>query len=299
MSKIIKHNFSTLLISEYADIFKCPICSRQMKLFDSRSLVCSDHHCFDLARQGYINLLPRPLKTKYDKRMFQSRNIICKSGFFEPLHKNISDIIFKAFPFQKQPLKILDAGCGEGSHLTHIGEKLKQKTGTSSFKVGVDISKEAMLIASKQSSDTVWCVADLAKTPFFPNQFNVILNILSPSNYSEFNRLLCENGLVIKVIPEQDHLKELRQCFYKNSTQQFYSNDRMTALFTKNLCLAETRHIQYTFLLERSCIEPLVYMTPLSWHIAKERLQKVLGMDKLEITVDLTLLAGTKGNHPQ
>lgn len=54
----------------------------------------------------------------------------------------------------------------------------------------------------------------MAKSPFGDQSFHIILNILSPSNYKEFKRLLVQDGLVIKVVPRPDYLKELREVLY-------------------------------------------------------------------------------------
>lgn len=78
---------------KYEGLFRCPLCSGQMKLVHLKSLICTNHHCFDFSRQGYVNFLTRALRTKYDRQMFESRRIICRSGFFEPLNIKISEII--------------------------------------------------------------------------------------------------------------------------------------------------------------------------------------------------------------
>ncbi|WP_415783032.1 hypothetical protein [Brevibacillus invocatus] len=51
----------------------------------------------------------------------------------------------------------------------------------------MDISKEGIRIAARSTSD-IWCVGDLAHCPFKDQSFHVILNLLSPSNYSDYRR---------------------------------------------------------------------------------------------------------------
>ncbi len=100
--------------------------------------------------------------------------------------------------------------CGEGSHLQRIIEGSNiPATG-----IGLDISKDGILLASKRYENSIWIVGDLAKSPFGDQSFHIILNILSPSNYKEFKRLLVQDGLVIKVVPRPDYLKELREVLY-------------------------------------------------------------------------------------
>ena len=54
----------------------CPVCGKVLEKED-RSLVCADRHSFDLARQGYVNLLPVQHKHSQnpgdDKAMVRAR----------------------------------------------------------------------------------------------------------------------------------------------------------------------------------------------------------------------------------
>ena len=115
-------------------------------------------------------------------------------------------IIAQAKP-QNNLLKMMDAGCGEGYHLARIKEKVALNSPYNVVAVGLDISKEAVIMAAKEYKDNIWCVADLANCPFADGQFHIILNILSPLTYLEFQRLLAHEGLVIKVIPNSNYLQ--------------------------------------------------------------------------------------------
>ncbi len=147
-------------------------------------------------------------------------------------------------------------------------------------------------MASKEYTNTIWCVGDLAKAPFASQQFNIILNILAPANYTEFKRMIAHDGRVIKVIPERDYLLELRNIFYEQTDQQIYSNDNTLELFRSKFKLMDVERVRYNITLDQTLIEPLIHMTPLSWGTTKERLLKALEMNLREVTIDLTILAG-------
>lgn len=292
VSKHNKRMLSAAVIARYQEIFKCPICFCQMQVINSQSLICSNGHCFDMAKQGYINLLSRAIKTKYDIRMFEARRVISRSGFFDPLNVVISNKIIK--PLRTIPTRILDAGCGEGYQLAKIQEKILQNTTNSLLAVGMDISKEGVSYAAAEYPNAIWCVADIAKCPFADHQFNFILNILSPANYSEFQRLITDDGMVIKVIPERDYLIELRNIFYQGSQKQFYSNEHTQQHFYEHFEIIAVESVRYQVVLDDTLIEPLLRMTPLSWGTTKERLRKIQEMNLQQITMDFTILIGKK-----
>ncbi len=277
-------------------LFCCPLCASPMSLTEYKSLICSNHHCFDLARNGYINLLSRPAGGKYGKELFASRKAIVNGGFFEPVDTYISGLIAGRKLAGNGPHRILDAGCGEGSHLAAIQELAAAGPHQSLLGVGLDISKEGIALAAKNNNaSTLWCVGDLAHSPFGSGQFHTILNILSPSNYAEFQRLLTADGRVIKVIPGQNYLQELRELLYgRSSRQQPNADSEIRERFSETFEITEARHFQYKVSLQPPLLQQLVRMTPLSWAAAQNKLQTVLQLNELEISVDLSVLEGRK-----
>lgn len=281
-------------IKENIDMFRCPICGKRMETDALKSIVCLNKHCFDLSKKGYVNFLLSPVKTDYDKKMFASRRIIFDSGFFDPMMEQVSELIIeKAHNKYVDKIKILDAGCGEGSHLAQLISNLCGGTGANIQGVGIDISKEGIQIAARKYPESIWCVANLAKTPFTDKQFNMILNILSPSNYAEFNRIIKEDGILVKIVPGDNYLKELRSAFYKQTDKGTYSNERVVKLFSDKFEILAVRQILYTMTVKEN-IEHLVKMTPLSWGAADEKIQKVLDYGLNNITVDLSVILGKK-----
>lgn len=217
-----------------------------------------------------------------------------QSGFFDPLIAQICENMLDELNPAGKFIKILDAGCGEGSHLSNIQQRIIQQSQYKLLGIGVDISKEGIHMASRSPSTTLWCVADLAKCPFTDKPFNVILNILSPSNYSEFHRMLEDDGMVIKVIPGSKYLQELRRMFYNQTDRTMYTNENTLELFKRNFALVDIKPVQYGVTMENKYIEQLVHMTPLSWGASEELIQQVLGQDRLEITFDFSVLLGKK-----
>ncbi len=280
-------------IIENSNIFKCPVCGSAMHIFNQKSLICAHTHCFDLAKTGYINLLLQSSPPEYDKVLLKSRQIICNSGFFAPLVQQISAMIVKEMSqTSSSMIRILDAGCGEGSHLAQVISQLTYDFPGRFQGIGMDISKAGIQMAAKQYPSSIWCVGDLAQAPLRDKEFEVILNILSPANYSEFNRIMAADGLLIKVVPESDYLQELRALFFDKTARETYSNENVIELFHKNYKLITQKRITYQVKLAKANLEHLIKMTPLSWRASDEKIAQALdrGIDK--ITVDLSILGG-------
>nr|WP_277345844.1 methyltransferase domain-containing protein [Paenibacillus sp. HB172176] len=262
-------------------------------MIQSKSLICSNRHCFDLAKQGYVNLLPRVNKTKYDKPLFEYRRLICNNGFFDPLTTRISEII-RGHLHDDGPTRLLDAGCGEGSHLTKIQQNLSPCATGSLLAVGIDIAKEGIIAAATEYSNAIWCVADLAKCPFADQQFHFILNILSPANYSEFRRLMLDEGMVIKVVPERDHLIEIRDRVYEGFAKEAYSNANIRNQFKEHFTIMNVDHVRYQVNVNERLIGPLLGMTPLTWRLTAEGLLSMHSRDLRKVTMDFMILVGMK-----
>lgn len=288
-----KREMSASLITHHISIYRCPICSAPMQLVEAKSLVCSNRHCFDLARQGYVNFLLRPHKTKYNKQLFRHRKIISHIGFFAPLTRQIGDLII-AHKRSAGGVKILDAGCGEGSLLSGLLVWMDNNGVHECLGVGLDISKEGVAMAPRQNVQALWCVADLAQSPLASQQFDFIVNILSPSNYAEFQRLLTDAGMLIKIVPGSRYLQELREIFYHQGDQRVYSARDTIELFADQFGLYDKQQLTYSFCPDQALMESLIHMTPLSWGAPAKRLQKALEAEIAEVTVDFTILLGKK-----
>ncbi len=231
--------------------------------------------------------MTRPIKSKYSKELFEARaKLIVEEGLFTPLSDTIAKIINKHV---RGSAALIDMGCGDGSLLASICDRIRPNLG-----VGIDISKEGTIVASKNYTDRIWAVADLANTPFKDGRFDVILNILSPSNYGEFNRLLKADGLVVKVVPQSSHLKELRQTIFKDNERQSYSNANTVERFNNNFQVTAHSKLRYTVALNHSSIRSLIQMTPLAWTMTEEQAKPLLAEKSAHITVDLEILAGKK-----
>lgn len=296
MKKQSKRVKAATYMDKLSRLFRCPICHASIQVKNLQSLVCLNNHDFNIAKQGYVNLATKQAKTKYDKQLFQARKeVMQENKFFNPLLQKVSEIIIDHLNDYPETFTVVDMGCGEGSHLSSICKIIQSQTKKELVGIGIDLSKEGIIEATKQERDHIWAVADIANAPFKDEQFAVILNILSPSNYEAFERLLKTNGLLIKVIPQSNYLKELREAFIEKENLKTYSNEKTVNHFQKHFHLNERFRLTYTTILSRQTMESLLHMTPLTWNISKERMDTFLKeINEKKITVDLDILVGVK-----
>ncbi|MGG1222047.1 methyltransferase domain-containing protein [Brevibacillus formosus] len=265
-----------------------------MRNVPATSLVCSNHHCFDLSKHGYVHLASRAYKTKYDKQMFAARRAIMEQGFFHPLYDVLSEVILQTKEPEESQMYVLDAGCGEGYHLTQVRQRVMQTSEVPFIGVGVDLAKEGVMLAAKSDPEVVWCVGDLTKAPFADKQFPYIFNLLSPSNTDEFHRLLADEGRIIKVIPEANYLRELREVLYQDTPKTKYANHRTIEHFKASFQLIGKERVQYQFRLDEGSLTSLLQMTPLAWGATSKQLDRVTHLAGVDMTIDLIVLIGRK-----
>lgn len=278
------------MVSQFVEVFRCPLCKGSMKVVDLKSLMCSNNHTFDFAKQGYINMLNHPSSNQYNKNLFAARHqIIMNSNLYSLLHERISKVIIEYVAVSNEPFMILDAGCGEGSHLQRILDECKDEA---IIGVGLDISKEGIKMAAREYQKSIWLVGDLANSPLANQSCHAIINILSPANYTDFKRILASDGLIVKVVPRANYLIELRETLFNDTAKMLYKNDQTVSLFKKHFHLVNKFKLSYTKVLNQTELIHLAQMSPLAWNAKKEQFDTFFNQGSSEITVDLDILVG-------
>ena len=265
-----------------ATAFACPICRENLTLVES-SLKCENRHSFDLAKFGYVNLAPQIKQSaNYDKENFQNRQQILEAGFYQAILDAVSDLLASS----KTTKTILDIGCGEGFYSRKLQERHPDKT----F-YAFDISKDSVQIASKSEPNWAvnWFVGDLARLPIKDASMDILLDIFSPANYGEFRRVLSKDGILIKVIPTKNHLKEIRQKVQDQLTNKDYSNQDIKNHFQEHFTILSSQTAPLTKTITADQLKALLSMTPLLFHIDHT---KIDWSQLTEITIEAEILVG-------
>ena len=265
-----------------ATAFACPICQENLTLVES-SLKCKNRHSFDLAKFGYVNLAPQIKQSaNYDKENFQNRQQVLEAGFYQAILEAISDLLSNS----ESTKTILDIGCGEGFYSRKLQESLPDKT----F-YAFDISKDSVQIAAKSEPNWAvnWFVGDLARLPIKDASMDILLDIFSPANYGEFRRVLSKDGILIKVIPTKNHLKEIRQKVQDQLTNKDYSNQDIKNHFQEHFTILSSKTASLTKPITAEQLQALLSMTPLLFHVDQS---KIDWSDLTEITIEAEILVG-------
>ena len=265
-----------------ATAFACPICQENLTLLES-SLKCCNRHSFDLAKFGYVNLAPQIKQSaNYDKENFQNRQQILEAGFYQAILEAVSDLLSNS----KNAKTILDIGCGEGFYSRKLQERHPDKT----F-YAFDISKDSVQIAAKSEPNWAvnWFVGDLARLPIKDGSMDILLDIFSPANYGEFRRVLSKDGILIKVIPTENHLKEIRQKVQDQLTNKDYSNQDIKEHFQEHFTILSSQTASLTKTITAEQLQALLSMTPLLFHIDQS---KIDWSQLTEITIEAEILVG-------
>lgn len=267
---------------ETATFFACPFCQQALFLSEN-SLKCKNKHSFDLAKLGYVNLAPQVKQSKaYDKSNFQNRQLILEAGFYQPILKKLLEIL-SSLP---QHDNLLDIGCGEGYYARNLQAQLPAK-----HIYAFDLSKESIQLAAKSDHRLTvsWFVGDLAHIPIQDASMDVILDIFSPANYQEFQRVLQKNGLLIKVIPSSQHLQEIRGIVAEQLTNTNYSNHKIIEHFEEAFTITNSYDVAATFSLRENEKAALLHMTPLLFNID---IDKIDWSPLTDITIAAKILVG-------
>ncbi len=261
----------------------CPVCREEL-VKENRTYRCSSNHCFDIAKQGYVNLLQsQQSKLKRhgdDKLMINSRTAFLNKGYYEPLQKEICN---KLKNHTTENPVILDAGCGDCYYTAEIEKELSDKEPEI---IGIDISKDAVISASKRSKAINLVVAGVFSMPVKDSSCDAVLNVFSPFAPEEYSRVLNDDGILLRVIPLENHLFELKASVYDTP----YKNPPEDTNI-KDFKLIDSSQLDYKINLY--CNEDIVSlfkMTPYYYKSSQKDQEKLNSLNNLTVTCQFAIL---------
>jgi len=259
--------------------FQCPICGKDLVMNDN-SLVCSENHTFDISKKGFVDfVLNNKQQKNYDLESFENRHLILEQGMYD----HIADKLVKLIA-ELDLHNILDVGCGEGYYSKKIIQLADRNV------LAFDISKDSIQLAAKGPNTPVeWFIGDLAHLPIQADAIDGIIDIFSPANYNEFNRILSRDGYVIKVIPNEYHVQELRAQAKDQLKEEKYSNKKVLDYFEEHYQLVQEIDATKTYDVTAETRNAFINMTPLLFNVDNS----LIDWEQVnKITVGSTILVG-------
>jgi 23S rRNA (guanine745-N1)-methyltransferase len=261
----------------------CPIDGLPL-LSQARQLVCENGHSYDIARQGYVNLLPvqhkRSKQPGDSKDMVVARTQFLNSGVYQPVADCLADLIETRL---NDECCLLDAGCGEGYYLDHVVNRFGADDHSY---IGLDISKPAIVAATRRNSQISWVVGTNRQPPLVAASVDIILCVFGFQSFDGFDKCLKPGGKVILVDAGAEHLQQLRQIIYAEDRSS--SQSEVAAVAAKGFSMIDTRQLCFTTgAIENEQLNNLLLMTPHLFRATRQGKAAVSRLQQLQLTVDV------------
>jgi len=269
---------------------RCPLDQLALEKIDG-SLRCAQGHSYDIARQGYVNLLGSQDKRSRDpgdsREMIAARRDFLESGHYAPVAARLCQLVesLLAGTPGDGPALIADAGCGEAYYLQQLKDYLAAKAPPAPSILGFDISKWAIQAAARRMPAT-WLVASNRQVPVADGCVDVLLCMFGFPDYPEFKRILRPGGALLLASAGPQHLIELREVIYPEVRHK--EPARVTAAEAIGYSLLESSQLNYRLeLAEQSAIDQLLCMTPHLFRASSEGKHKASELGGITLTVDV------------
>ncbi|SCL61623.1 putative RNA methyltransferase [Micromonospora chersina] len=263
---------------------RCPVCAEPLAettAGTARALRCPRRHSFDIARQGYVNLLAgRAPHTGDSAEMVAARADFLAAGHYAPVAAalaaaavRVADRVRAVGPPARfvpadvppgdagpYPL-VVDAGAGTGWYLAAVLAALPDAVG-----LALDVAKPALRRAARAHPRAAAALADTwQRLPLADRSAAVLLNVFAPRNGAEFHRVLDPAGALLVVTPAGDHLAELVAALDLLRVDPAKA-DRVAGSLSGQFTEESATEHRARLELSRTEVATLVGMGPSAWH---------------------------------
>lgn len=272
------------------ELLLCPVCKDKLiKDISNKIYKCENNHTYDIAKEGYVNLLISNQKRSKNpgdsKEMVLARVEFLSKGYYKVLSDKINEVIAECLGKNNDSkFNIMDLGCGEGYYLTNLKNYMNNKNIKANC-YGMDVSKEAVKYASKTNKDCIWAVGNNFHIPAECKSIDCILSVFSPIDIDECNRVLKDDGVFVRVLPRTNHLIQLRNIIYS----EVHLNEKVYKASAEENEYIKESNVTFDIRLNKEEILSLLKMTPHYWKSTAENKNKLELYEYLDITIDMRI----------
>ncbi len=298
-----------MALADVVDVLACPHCGAGLAL-DERVLRCANGHSHDLAKQGYVSLLPAGARTGTADTagMVAARTEFLAAGYYaglanalraaaggvtSPMAGGLTSPVAGAVARGAAPVAgavagdvVVDVGAGTGYYLAQILDALPGATG-----VALDVSKVAVRQAAKAHERIGAVVADAwRQLPVRDGAADLVLNVFAPRSPAELRRILRPGGRLVVVTPRPDHLAELVTTLGLLTVDEKKDARLRDQLGGDFALLGAERHAE-RLALDAAAVRALVLMGPSAWHVDRAALDEAIAAlpDPYPVTLSVTI----------
>ncbi len=301
-------------MTDFLEPLRCPLCGGSLERA-AGCLRCRAGHSYDLARAGYVNLLPpgkkNNAKTGDEKEMIRARSEFLRLGFYDPIDEAAAAALAEQTDAEKtpDPFCAADMGAGEGTHTCRIASILAAKRDRPVDILGFDASKHGAEAGCRLAKSLGFLPKDgiaappedwtspvraavlpgnIFRLPLADASMNAALSLFAPVPWDEAARILVPGGRLAVVSAGREHLGELRRILYDDvRLTDFHpappdGSARLRFLGRRTLSFPVT-------LSSREEIAALFMMTPF-WHrVGDAGRERLAALDALTVTAEAEL----------
>lgn len=252
-------------LAAVAAYVRCPVCADSVRVGDDQ-VVCDRGHSFDIARQGYVNLVSGRggPGTGDSAAMVLAREAFLGGGHYQPVADALRALAARSD--RGGPGLVLDLAGGTGYYLARVLDALDGRLGAC-----VDRSAPALRRAARAHPRAVAVGADAWQSlPFADGAAALVLSVFGPRNAMEIRRVLTPGGTLLVTTPGAGHLAELREALGLIGIDE-RKTERLAEAYGGYADSAVTP-VRYELRLGHAELTNLVAMGPSARHIAADAL---------------------------
>jgi 23S rRNA (guanine745-N1)-methyltransferase len=249
------------MLADVLPLLRCPHCGRSLAAGEA-SVRCPAGHSFDIARQGYLSLLPGDarLGSADTAAMVAARERFLGAGHFDPLAEALTAEASRALAAGPDGA-VLDLGAGTGRYLARALEQAPGRAG-----LALDLSKHALRRAARAHGRVGAVAADAwRRLPVRDAAIALALSVFAPRNGAELARVLQPGGTLIVVTPSDRHLSELIDVLGLLKVDE-HKRARLAAHLDPHLRPARETELEWTLELGHAEVRDIVTMGPSARH---------------------------------